>query len=161
MKLFNKLLALFLAIIFSAYSVGVCFSIHSCEHCHKQEIYVFRHPDCCLASKLEHHHPNLEEHHTHTASCHNEHGLSHCHKACCISKFKYYKIHQLYTQPQLVHLDAITLFSNDLLISEYIVTLYNKAITIKGKAPPIPECSPISQGGERYLLFTHQQVLYA
>lgn len=159
MKFLNKLLALFLLFIFSAYSIGVFFSVHSCEHCQKKIIYIFKHPDCCAASWHEHHEQTIHEEHAQFSCCSSKH--NYCHKTCCVSEFKYFKLHKLYTQPNIFHLDSFIFLSINLSISEFVVALNNNAITLLDKAPPTPDNSPISQGGDMFLIFTHQQVLYA
>ena len=161
----KKVLAIFMLAVFVAYSGGVGFSVHNCEHCHKKKVYLFQHPDCCSAAKAEHHH--------HAEDCENDCCASdavccghqtvkktnapHC-QPCCFSDFQYYKIQGKYFVPQCETLADVVVFC-----------LFTEALSFKGQCiPPKINFSenwtnppPLLQGGERFLIFSHQLLFYA
>lgn len=171
MNTFRKCLSVFLAVLFLAYSGGIGFSLHNCEHCHKVEVYVFQHPDCCPASEAEHHHGELASNTQSTCCLHEgEHSSSenispdaataHCHE-CCMSEYQFYKINSKYVFSQYdkiiqgVEDCPIVLF--DLLLGDEPLFLLaeNKILN------PPKEIPPLLPGGDSFLIFSHQLLFYA
>ena len=168
----RRFLAVFMLALFVAYSGGVGFSIHDCEHCHQKKIYLIQHPDCCWAATEEHHnqedncgntcsgkHPNCH-HHEHKILKNGKNSNAPHNRPCCITKYLFYKIQGNYFASKYekrinivkVHLFTETLFFN------WTKFLLEKTFffTINNPNPP-----PLLQGGERFLIFTHQLLFYA
>ncbi len=169
--MFRKCLSIFLAVLFLAYSGGIGFSLHNCEHCHKVRVYIFAHPDCCSASETEHHHEELASNTQSTCCSHEEEEYSykdispdaataHCHE-CCMSEYQFYKINSQYIFSQYnkivqpVEDCPIVLF--DLLLGDKL--LFSLAET-KIFNPP-KEIPPLLPGGDSFLIFSHQLLFYA
>lgn len=162
-----KIFTIYATTIFIVYSVGVSFSVHHCEHCGKEELYISKHPDCCSASTIEHHSlckTELEE--NTTGNCCNNHHTEkkhplHCNSSCCKSDTKYYKINLLYIHPNTQLTDDIICYPIDLWF-DYIIFNTNYTFKIDSKKdPPFEKTLPLKQGGELFLIFAHQQILYA
>lgn len=160
--------------LFLAYSGGVGFSLHNCEHCHKVKVYVFEHPDCCPASEKEHHHEkSAKNNHKHCCS-HQEKGqcpndtqksspeayTAHC-EQCCVSQFLYFKIKSDYVQPQYEKFHSEDYFTNilsfDLLWEEWKLPLFE---AIDNQNSP-EETPPLLPGGEQFIIYSHQLLFYA
>ncbi len=161
-------------VLFLAYSGGVGFSIHNCEHCHEIKIYLFQHPDCCPASETEHHSGKSTEYNYGQASCcHQKQCLNddleispeaytaHC-QQCCVSDYMYFKIQSNYMQSQhakLFQIDdyANNMFSIDLLWEEGKLPLFG----VIDNRTPLKEIPPLLPGGERFIIYSHQLLFYA
>ncbi|MDD2622853.1 MAG: hypothetical protein WC142_03085 [Bacteroidales bacterium] len=167
MKLFRKIFTLCALTIFVTYSVGICFSIHHCEHCQTNKIYLLHHPDCCEASAYEHHHANNTSETNHTSACcsdlttHKTDQKTHCHNHCCITNFKYFKLDFLYHLPEAYSLYAFHSLPIELTDFDLVSEWHQELIHTVDKKPPLGEIPPLKQGGSLYLIATHQQTLYA
>ena len=175
MKTFRKCISVFLLVVFLAYSGGVGFSLHNCEHCRAVKIYLFQHPDCCAAAEVEHQHheklaKNDEKHccsHQEEEQCPNntqtstpEAFTAHC-EQCCVSEFMYFKIKSDYVQPQCekFQLDDFftTIFSVDLWLKKLELPHFEELnIENLPESPP-----PLLPGGERFIVYSHQLLFYA
>jgi len=171
MIIFRKCISVFLAVLFLAYSGGIGFSIHNCEHCHEMRMYVFNHPDCCPASAAEHHHGELatnvqlEKCCSHE-DCHPSKEVSpeaitaHCHQ-CCLSEYQFYKIHSKYVASQ--HDKVIQLIEDCSFVLFDWLLQYSQLVPIAEVEPTIsPQKNPpLLPGGEQFLIFSHQLLFYA
>jgi len=171
MKIFCKCISVFLAVLILAYGGGIGFSLHNCEHCHEVKVYVFQHPDCCPASKAEHHHGELAANAQHEEccsheDCHPSHEVSpeaitaHCHQ-CCLSEYQFYKINSKYVPSQYnkivqsVENFPIVLF--DFSQQERLMFTLTEA----SSSDPPENIPPLIPGGEEFLIFSHQLLFYA
>lgn len=170
MKLFRKCISVFLAVLFLAYSGGIGFSLHNCEHCHQVEVYVFQHPDCCPASEAEHHHGKQIQQAEHNTCCahaeeHSSEKISpdattaHC-EQCCVSDFQFYKISSQYVFSQydkiIQQAEDCPIVLFDLLWEENQASLAETKIST-----PLEEIPPLLPGGDSFLVFSHQLLFYA
>lgn len=167
MNIIRKIFTFYTLAIFIVYSVGVSFSIHHCEHCNKEELFLLKHPDCCSASTIEHHgFCKTESKENTTESCCNKHHVDgnhpfHCESSCCKSDIKYYKINQLYVHSNMQLIDYITCYPVDIWFDHVILNAkYTDPIDQK-KDLPLEKILPLKQGGKLFLIFSHQQILYA
>jgi hypothetical protein len=170
MKLFRKCISVFLAALFLAYSGGIGFSLHDCEHCHQVKVYVFEHPDCCPASEAEHHHEKSAKETQHSCCSHEENHFpenvspdattAHCHE-CCVSEYQFYKINSQYVSSQdnkiVQPIEDCPVVLFDLLKGDE--QLFSLAET-KILNPP-KEILPLLPGGDVFLVFSHQLLFYA
>ena len=169
--MFRKCISVILLVVFLAYSGGVGFSLHNCDHCHAVKMYVFQHPDCCPAAKEEHHHGETKHccshHHNDAEHCPNdtqkpspEASTAHC-KQCCASNFVYFKIKS----------DYIPSAYDKLLSDNYLTDILSvDLLWEQEQLPPLEamenkislkETPPLLAGGERFLIFSHQLLFYA
>jgi hypothetical protein len=169
MKSLNKIIGVFLLTLFVAYSGGVGFSVHNCQHCRQKKIYLFQHPDCCSAATEEHHHEEDDcgkssdiccHHHQKDASKEGKNTDSpHC-KPCCFSEFQFYKITGSYFAPKyekLAEVAAICLFINELSFHLEQQNISEKIYFSENNPNP----PPLLPGGERFFAFSHQLLFYA
>ena len=167
MDIFRKIVTLFALTIFIVYSIGISFSIHHCEHCGKNEVYILQHPDCCPSSSIEHHNAcPIESQENLLANCcknshSNENIISHCNANCCKSELKYYKINLLYVYPNNQSDQAFDFLPVDNWINDILFTINFTSPINSEKDPPFKETPPLKQGGDLFLIFSHQQILYA
>ncbi|NLJ81990.1 MAG: hypothetical protein GX330_02545 [Bacteroidales bacterium] len=151
MRIIEKTSAIFMLIVFTVYSVGVFFTTHSCNTCQYDHI-AFTEIDC-FHNKHETNNKGGEN----TAYKTNIKG--HCHPNSCQLKINYYKINQSYVQPTItksIEISDIQHFLSSLLLTD------NIQIAKKVKPlPPLYKPIPITQGGELFIIYTQQQVLYA
>ena len=150
-RIIEKTSAIFMLIVFTVYSVGVFFTTHSCNTCQYDHI-AFTEIDC-FHNKHETNNKGGEN----TAYKTNIKG--HCHPNSCQLKINYYKINQSYVQPTItksIEISDIQHFLSSLLLTD------NIQIAKKVKPlPPLYKPIPITQGGELFIIYTQQQVLYA
>jgi hypothetical protein len=168
----KRFLAVFMLALFVAYSGGVGFSIHDCEHCHQKKIYLFQHPDCCWAATEEHHnqedncentcsdkHTNCH-HHEHKILKNGKNGNTPHNHPCCITKYQFYKIQGNYfaSRYEKVITDLNSHFLIEVLPFHWTQFFLNK---INFSYTNNPNPPPLLAGGERFLIFTHQLLFYA
>jgi hypothetical protein len=165
MDLLKRILGVFLLVVFTAYSGGIGFAIHNCEHCHQQKMYLFQHPDCCSAAKAEHHHQaeNCEN-----SCCADEEGCCghqtvknanapHC-QPCCLSEFRLFKIQSSYFASTYEKLANISDFAP----AEKLTFYFEQYIPLKIDFPKNnPDPPPLLPCGERFIIFSHQLLFYA
>ena len=171
MIIFRKCVSIFLVVLFLAYSGGIGFSIHNCEHCHEIRIYVFNHPDCCPASAAEHHHGELatnvqlEKCCSHE-DCHPSKEVSpeaitaHCHQ-CCISEHQFYKINSKYIASQYNKIIPSIENFPAVLVDFMQQQRQIFALTETTSPDPPKHIPPLIPGGEQFLIFSHQLLFYA
>ena len=169
MKIFRKCISVFLAVLFLAYGGGIGFSLHNCEHCHEIRIFMFNHPDCCPASKAEHHGEltaNVEpEKCCSHESCPSPKEISseavtaHCHQ-CCLSEYQFYKINSKYVSSQYHKVVQA--------VEDFPIILFNLLqedghifLTEATSSDPLEEIPPLIPGGNQFLIFSHQLLFYA
>ena len=171
----RKSISVFLLVLFLAYSGGIGFSLHKCEHCHAVKVYIFQHPDCCPASEAEHHHGEMGEYahgqccsHSEEQQCPNEIPkislgtyTAHC-EQCCISEFVYFKIISKYIPAQYDNLFQFDNCSNG-------VILFGLSWE-EGKLPQPEtienrnlhkEIPPLLPGGEKFIIYSHKLLFYS
>ena len=168
MDIMKRVLAVFLLVLFVAYSGGVGFSVHNCEHCFQKKIYLFQHPDCCSAAAEEHRHQadNCEKssdfccsHQEERASeSEKETNRPHC-QPCCFSEYQFYKIQGSYfasKYEKLVNIADFVIFT-EIIPFDFARVIFEKiSFPIKNPDPP-----PLLPGGERFIVFSHQLLFYA
>lgn len=166
MRIFRKIFTICSLALIVTYSIGISFSIHHCEHCKSNKIYLLNHPDCCTASTYEHHHTDKLNNIQSTHDCctsykHEAKGSKHyCHTNCCISKLKYFKIELLH-QPDPFSLDHFFAYTLSVIESFTDLEALHTIVTSFNKAPPLTEIPPLKQGGNLFLIANHLQILYA
>lgn len=167
MRIIRRIFTVCALALFITYSIGICFSIHHCEHCKSDKIYLLNHPDCCEASTYEHHHTCSTYDMQSTHDCcfpYEQEGKDakhHCHTNCCISNFKYFKIELLYDQPASFSLDHFFAYPFAVIESFSDMESLHLIVTAFNKAPPLKEIPPLKQGGSLFLIANHLQILYA
>ena len=163
--MFRKYISVSLVVLFLAYGGGIGFLLHNCEHCQKVKVYLFVHPDCCPAAKMEHHHEKNDD--NHCCSSHNEKQntkksspeayTAHC-QQCCVSEFVYFKINADYRYNKQFQADD---YSNNIASFDLLWKMEKppqfEAIT---NNKPLKEKPPLLAGGERFLIFSHQLLFY-
>ena len=170
-NMFQKYTSIFLLVIFVAYSGGVGFSLHYCEHCQKVDVYLFPHPDCCCpASKTGHHHGKLTKNDENCCSddedqqspidipkSTSEAYSTHC-KQCCVLEFVYFKIKSDYRPHQYNKFDDNTnkIASFDLLWNTEKPHFEANNTPLITKEPP-----PLLSSGKQFILYSHQLLFYA
>lgn len=171
MDLLKRMLAIFVLMLFVAYSGGIGFSVHNCEHCRQKKVYLFQHPDCCSTATEEHHHQadDCENCSPHDAACcnHAEKNAAECEKntptmhcqPCCFSEYQFFKINENYFAPEQESWIVITDFN---LFTEILSFHWEQQFVEKihfSQSNPHPP--PLLPGGERFIVFTHQLLFYA
>jgi len=164
MDILKRTSAVFLLVLFVAYSGGVGFSIHNCEHCDQKKVYLFQHPDCCYAATEEHHHQadNCEKKCHHQEEKISEKGKTvnapHC-QPCCFSEYQFYKIQGSYfasKYEKLVNIADFAVFT-EIIPFDFARVIFEKiGFPFKNPDPP-----PLLPGGERFIVFSHQLLFYA
>ena len=171
MEFLKRILAVFLLALYVAYSGGIGFSVHNCEHCHQKRAYFFQHPDCCASARAEHHHQAAKCEngcHHDAVCCHHsakktvdgkENAIvSHC-QPCCVSEFQFFKVYEDYFVPKQEQLMNITDF---LLFTETASFSWEQCIVEEiNFSDNNPNPPPLLPGGERFIVFTHQLLFYA
>jgi len=168
MELTKKVFTVFVLVLFVAYSGGVGFSVHNCEHCQQQKVYFFHHPDCCSAAAEEHHNQADNCEHKQDICCnHPEKETSkngkntdtpHCHP-CCVTEYQFYKIQGNYIAP---HCEKLVTISNFLLFSELLPLQWQPNLTEKiNFSDNNPYPPPLQAGGERFIVFIQKLLFYA
>ena len=168
MEIMKRVFAVFLLVVFVAYSGGIGFSVHNCEHCKQKKVYFFQHPDCCEAARAEHHHQadNCENTCHHDADCcHHQTektvknvNMPHC-QPCCVTKFQFYKIQGNYFAPKYEKLVKVADFT---LFTEILSVCFERPVLEKiNLSENKPNPPPLLPGGERFIVFTHQLLFYA
>lgn len=137
-------------LVFAVYSIGVFFTSHSCNACQHSHI-TFTDVDC-----VHNHHEN----HQYTEYEINK--KEHYHQSPCHAKINYYKIGTFYTQPNVIkniemsisQYFSLLLFSSEKLPIDKTIQLFT---------PLSSSYKPVSiiQGGDLFIIYTQQQVLYA
>ena len=160
--MFRKYVSVFLLVLFVAYSGGVGFSLHHCDHCRKVKVYLFQHPDCCPAAKLEHHHGKIHHHKhcnhqkTDTRKTSPEAYTAHC-EQCCVSEFLYFKIKSDYKPNKYNKLD-----NNANKIASFDLLWKTEKPSFEANNTPlvIKETPPLLPGGDRFIIYSHQLLFY-
>lgn len=171
MELLKRILSVFLLVLFMAYSGGVGFFIHNCEHCHQKKIYLLTHPDCCSAATEEHHHQadSHKKDSSHKGVCrsHQEEKMAKCKKnastphcqPCCFSEFRFFKIYGSYFAPKYEKWIDI---ANFLIFKKTLPFDLQPCISEKiGFSKNKPEPPPLLPGGKCFIIFSHQLLFYA
>jgi hypothetical protein len=150
-----------------AYSGGVGFSVHNCEHCTQKKVYFFNHPDCCSAAEEEHHYrtDNCENdakccHYQENKMQKNEKNINtpHC-CPCCVTEYQFYKIQENYFASQYDKLINVVVFhyiSEKLFLCGTQLFWEKTNIFNNNSDPP-----PLLPGGERFIVFIHKLLFYA
>jgi hypothetical protein len=164
MDIFKRVLAVFLLVLFVAYSGGVGFSIHNCGHCQQKRIYLFQHPDCCSAAAEEHHHQadncgkSCKHQNKKTSGSRKDANAPHC-QPCCFSNYQFYKIQGSYFAPKY---EKLVNSADFLVFTERMPLDFTQVIFEKMDFPiSNPDPPPLLPGGERFLVFSHQLLFYA
>jgi hypothetical protein len=159
--------------LFIAYSGGFGFLIQTCDHCNKVKIYLFQQPECCSHAKtMKHQQECAGGDEEDIPCCHREQQDSETPKTCsqiqttqakqcCLFEYMYFRIDSSYLSfryDKIIQLEADSnSISFDLLWEEGKL-LQCERLEAKILPEKIP---PLIQGGELFLIYSHQLLFYA